>query len=53
MLARKNLLKGADGILERNELALITSEDLCDLERLRHETLDLTCALDLCESMIS
>ena len=44
---RENLLEGADGVLEGDELALITSEDLGDLERLRHETLDLTSTLDL------
>jgi len=44
---RENLLEGADGVLERHELTLITSEDLGDLERLRHETLDLTSTLDL------
>ena len=47
VLSRDDLSEGADGVLERDELALVTSEDLCDLERLRHETLDLTCTLDL------
>lgn len=41
-----DLLEGADRVLERDKLALVTSEDLGDLERLRHETLDLTRALD-------
>ena len=49
MLASQDLLEGADALLERHELALETSEDLGDLERLRHETLDLTRALDLGE----
>ena len=47
VLARDDLLEGADRVLERDELALVTGEDLCDLERLRHETLDLTSTLDL------
>ena len=47
MQASDDLLEGADSVLQRNELALVTSEDLCDLERLRHETLNLTRALDL------
>ena len=47
MGASEDLLEGADGVLEGDELALITSEDLCDLEGLRHETLDLTSTLDL------
>ena len=47
MGASEDLLKGADGILEGDELALITSEDLGNLEGLRHETLDLTSTLDL------
>ena len=46
MLSGKDLLEGADGVLERDKLALITSEDLSDLERLRHETLDLAGTLD-------
>ena len=47
MLSTDDLLEGADRILKRNEFAFITGEDLRDLERLRHETLDLTRALDL------
>ena len=47
MIAGENLLERPDGVLERDELALETSEDLRDLEGLRHETLDLTRALDL------
>lgn len=47
VLATKNLLKGADGVLEGHELALKTSEDLRDLEGLRHETLDFTSTLNL------
>ena len=47
VLALDDLLEGTDGILQWDELALITSEDLGDLERLRHETLDLTSTLDL------
>ena len=47
MGTREDLLEGADGVLERDELALETSENLSDLERLRHETLDLTSTLDL------
>lgn len=39
MRARKNLLEGADGVFERDELALGTREDLGNLERLGHETL--------------
>lgn len=46
MGTRQDLLEGADGVLERNETTLDTSEDLGDLERLRHETLDLTSTLD-------
>lgn len=47
MQTRDNLFEGANGILQRHKLALVTSEDLCDLERLRHETLDLARAFDL------
>ena len=47
MGTREDLLEGADSVLEGDELALETSEDLGDLERLRHETLDLTSTLDL------
>ena len=53
MLARQDLLEGADGLLQGNELALETSEDLCDLEGLRHESLDLTSTLDLNNSLVS
>jgi hypothetical protein len=47
MLTRENFLEGTDRFLEWNELALETSENLGNLERLRHETLDLTSTLDL------
>lgn len=46
MVAREDLLEGADRLLQRDELTLVAGEDLRDLERLRHETLDLTRALD-------
>ena len=46
MRSGQDLLEGPDGVLEGNEFTLITREDLGDLEMLRHETLDLTCALD-------
>lgn len=39
-------LEGADGILQVDQLTLDTGEDLCDGERLREETLQLTRALD-------
>jgi hypothetical protein len=47
VLSGENLLEGADGIFERNELAFVSCEDLGDGERLRHETLDFTSTLDL------
>ncbi len=47
MGTREDLFEATHGIFEGNELALITSKDLCDLEGLRHETLDLTSTLDL------
>ena len=47
MRAREDLLEGADSVLQGDKLALETGEDLRDLERLRHETLDLTRTLDL------
>ena len=47
VLTRDDLLEGPDGILKGNELTLVTSEDLGDLERLRHEPLDLTGTFDL------
>ena len=50
--AGEDLLEGADGVLEGHELALVASEDLRDLEGLRHETLDLTRALDLVGMLI-
>ena len=50
MCTREDLLEGANGVLERDELALVTSEDLSDGERLRHETLDFTSTLDLGKS---
>lgn len=46
MLAGKDLTACADGVLERDKLALDTSEDLSDSERLAHETLKLTGTLD-------
>jgi hypothetical protein len=51
--AAENFLEGADGVLERNKLALITGEDLRDSERLRHETLNLTSPLDLTQHYVS
>ena len=39
MLSGKDLLEGADGVLQGDELAFVTSEDLGDSEGLRHETL--------------
>ena len=53
MGTREDLLERADGVLERDKLALVTSEDLGDLERLRHETLDLTSTLDLNERVVN
>ena len=47
MGTREDLPEGADSVLEGDELALETSEDLGDGEGLRHETLDLTSTLDL------
>lgn len=47
MLAGKDLPERADSLLQRDELALETGEDLGDGEGLRHETLDLTSTLDL------
>ena len=47
VLPSDDLLEGADGVLQRHKLALIASENLRDLEGLRHETLDLTRTLDL------
>ena len=46
MLAGKDLLERTDRLFQGDEFALETSEDLGDLERLRHETLDLTSTLD-------
>lgn len=51
MGARENFTERAHGVLQWHELAFITSEDLGDLERLRHETLDLTGTFDLNVSM--
>ena len=53
MRASEDLLEGPNGLLEGYELALETGEDLRDLEGLRHETLDLTSALDLNADAIS
>ena len=47
MCTAQDLLEGTNGVLQRHKLALVTSEDLGDLERLRHETLDFTSTLDL------
>ena len=46
VVTTEDLLAGRDGVLERDELALDTSEDLSDSEGLAHETLDLTGTLD-------
>src|SRR5688572_14741230 len=40
VLALENLLEGADGVLERHELALAARELLADEERLRQHPLD-------------
>jgi hypothetical protein len=45
-LTAQNSLEGSDGLLEVDELALDTSENLGDSERLAQETLDLTGTLD-------
>ncbi len=47
MCAGEDLLEGANRVLERDEPALETSENLGDSEGLGHETLDLTSTLDL------
>lgn len=44
---RENLLERANGVLEGDKLAFKASEDLGNLERLRHETLNLTRTLHL------
>lgn len=46
MLALEDLLESGDGVLEGDEGTLHTGEGLGDSEGLRHETLDLTSALD-------
>ena len=46
---RENFLERADCVLERHEFAFVASEDLGDLERLGHETLDLASTFDLKE----
>ncbi len=46
VVTTEDLLAGRDGVLERDELTLDTSENLGDSERLAHETLDLTGTLD-------
>ena len=43
----ENLLERPNGILEGHKSTFETGEDLGDLERLRHETLDLTGTFDL------
>ena len=47
MRSGENFFEGANGILEGNELTLVTGEHLRDLERLGHEPLDLTSTFDL------
>ena len=47
MGTRENLLEGTHSVFQRDEFTLITSEDLGDLERLRHETLNFTSTLNL------
>ena len=47
MCTRKNLLERADGVFQRDEATFVTGEDLSNLERLRHETLDLAGTFDL------
>ena len=49
----ENLLKGTHGVFQRHEFTFITSENLGDLERLRHETLDFTSTLDLSNKQIN
>ncbi len=51
MRAGKDFTERADGVLQWNELAFVTSEDLGDLERLRHETLNLASTFDLITSI--
>lgn len=46
MLTLKDLLEGADGVVQLDQAALETSEDLGDSEGLGEETLDLTGTLD-------
>jgi hypothetical protein len=41
-MAGEDFLEGANGVLQWHKFALITGEDLGDLEGLRHETLDFT-----------
>ncbi len=47
MCTRKNLLERADGFFQRDETTFVTGEDLSNLERLRHETLDLAGTFNL------
>lgn len=42
----QDLLEGLDGVLQRDQSTLDTSENLGDGERLRHESLDLSGSLD-------
>ena len=49
----ENLLEGTHGVFQRHEFTFITSENLGDLERLRHETLDFTGTLDLSNKQIN
>ena len=53
MCARENFLERSNSVLQGNKFTLITGENLCDLERLRHETLDLTRTLDLQSSQFT
>ena len=47
VLAGDDFLEGTDGVLEGDEFAFETSENLSDLERLGHETLDFAGTFDL------
>src|SRR5262249_24026875 len=42
VLTGENALEAVDGVLERNDLAVLTGEHLGDVEGLRQEALDLT-----------
>ena len=47
VFASDDFLEGTDGVLEGDELAFETGENLSDLERLGHETLDFAGTFDL------